>query len=516
MLFATYYNNVLEQDRQQELVESRERYRTLSETVFEGIIDVKNGLIVKANLGFSTIFGYPETEILGQPLSKFVTDAANFINGIDQNEATHVVEMSGFTKQGVQLELEGVFRQYKLMDDDLCAVAIRDVTQHKQAEEALREAQRLDSLGVLTGGIAHDFNNMLTGILAQTSLAAAKLPQGSQAHGHINKAMKSAANAADLTKQLLVYAGKAQKEIATLDLNKLIHETATLVDATLPDTIDLEFSLLEKVLWVEGDTGQIQQVILNLILNGAEAIQPLRGQVHLTTSITTISQNQRQNVAYGQKPLEPGRYVCLSVSDTGSGMDDETKQHIFDPFFTTKENGHGLGLSSILGIVRTHHGLVSVDSEEEAGTTFTLLFPAVTQSREHQEIPMPTIRKSTSPSPLVLIVDDEEPVRDAVVEILDMAGIRTITAEDGHEGIQKYKEHRQDIGLTILDLKMPVMNGEETFTALQEIDPAAKVIFSSGYGEEEIVERMMQRGIEHVLQKPYDMYTLITTVRDVL
>ena len=314
---------------------------------------------------------------------------------------------------------------------------------------------------------------------------------------------------------MLAYAGKGRFEVTVLDLNQMTRETLALVDATLPAKIKLLFEPSAEALPIEADHGQIQQVILNLVLNAADAI-PDAGQITVTSWRVSLTQNTELPTVPGAPLLSSGDYAWLSVTDTGDGMDLATRIRIFDPFYTTKETGHGLGLSAALGLVRAHQGTISVESKVGIGTTFTVMLPlankevqTICPKQEH------TVRRNAA-SPHVLVIDDETPVCEAVIDILNLVDVPVISARDGQSGIRAFNANQSDIGLVILDIKMPGLSGEETLRALQSINPAVRVMLSSGYGEDETLQSFARQGISDFLQKPYDVDALIAKVQDAL
>ncbi len=339
--------------------------------------------------------------------------------------------------------------------------------QRQQAEDAMRQAQKLESLGVLAGGIAHDFNNLLVAMLGQSSLALKQLPAESTAHAHIEKAVGAARRAADLTRQLLAYSGRGQFQVLPVNLNTLLQENLHLFEVAIPKNVRLVSDLAESLPFISGDVGQMQQVVMNLIINAAEAIGRNLGTVRVATNTYYITPTDVQLWKYVGSPLTPGLYATLSVRDNGSGMNAATLSKIFDPFFTTKVTGRGLGLAAVLGIVRSHKGGLRVESKPGQGTTFTLYFPV--------SMTQPTVQTDVEPEPgaglprgLVLMIDDEEPVREAVTDILESEGLTVITAPDGRAGLTRYRERQADIQLVLLDLSMPGLSGEETFHELTQ------------------------------------------------
>ncbi|MCB0005937.1 MAG: PAS domain S-box protein, partial [Anaerolineales bacterium] len=367
-----------------------------------------------------------------------------------------------------------------------------DVTDIRQAEEALKQAQKLESLGILAGGIAHDFNNLLVAMLGQSSLALVKLDAEHPAREHIIKAVTAAEQAATLTNQMLAYSGKGSFSISPLDINNLIRQNIDLFEVSLPKNIKLKLDLAEKIPVIEADHAQIQQIIMNLIINAGHAIGSRQGQITITTRVENLSQDQREFWEITGAPLVPGEYVSLQVEDDGIGMSRETIAQIFDPFFTTKEHGSGLGLAAVVGIIRGHQGGIYVESEPGRGAIFHLLFPTIAAGSYQEPVNNEPTKRELPTGPVsgtVLIIDDEPWVGEAVADILQMEGLETFRAVDGPQGLALYKEHQAQIDLVLLDLMMPEMNGEEVFLALREIDPDVKVILSSGYSEAEATRR---------------------------
>lgn len=395
-----------------------------------------------------------------------------------------------------------------------------DITERERAEEALRQAQKLESLGVLAGGIAHDFNNLLVAMMAQNSVAMAKLDEKHTAYGNIDKAFRAAERAAELTRQMLAYAGRGRFDMGQIQLNELIAENLNFLRVSIAKNVVLRSEFSEDLPVVYGDSGQLQQVVMNLIINAADAIGEKSGEVLVTTQLTDIP--KQPNIEYWRNvtpDLEAGEYVTVEVKDTGSGMDYETISRIFDPFFSTKENGRGLGLAAVLGIVRSHGGDLWVHSEVGVGTTFCLLLPqleaeALDEKKGTGELLLPP--SANGHGSLVLVIDDEEPVLEAVTDILALDGIEVMTASGGEVGLGIYRENKAEIKLVLLDLSMPGMNGEETFQALREFDPTVRVVLSSGYDEREAKGRFADTGLADFLQKPYDIDALTKKVRQYL
>ena len=388
-------------------------------------------------------------------------------------------------------------------------ILTEDVTEQREAQEALRRAQKIESLGTLAGGVAHDFNNLLVAILGQTSLAAARLSGDDTALVHVEKAMSAAEQVADLTNQMLAYSGRGHFSVQLLDLNELIEKNASLCRAAVSRNVQLEMQLAPDLPAIEVDASQVQQLLLNLVRNGAEAYDEQGGPVVVRTALKELDDGVSRYSQYTGVPLEPGDYVQLIVSDDGAGIAPEALPHVFDPFFSSREDGRGLGLAAVLGIVRGHRGGLDVRSEEGRGTTVEILWPA-----HHKETTASNGRQQSDAGGSVLVIDDEELVRDAVVDILTLENIEVIAAEDGYSGVEAYLEHTEEIGLVLLDLSMPGINGEETFRRLRQIDPHVRVLLSSGYSAEDVGQRFDEEAPVGFLQKPYSVGALLEAVKD--
>jgi PAS domain S-box-containing protein len=386
-----------------------------------------------------------------------------------------------------------------------------DITERRRIEEQLRHTQKLESLGVLAGGVAHDFNNLLTGILGNASLALDRVPEHNPNHVLLEEVMRAAERAADLTRQLLAYAGKGRFVMRNIDLPGLVKELSGLVQTSIPKTVQLRLQL-EPVPAIYGDPGQMQQIVMNLVINAAEAIGPEGGTVLVCTGVQAVDQQYLETLSSSAELLQPGNYVMLEVHDAGCGMSEETLKKIFDPFFTTKFAGRGLGLSAVLGIVRAHSGALKVYSQPGRGTTFKLLFPISKEAAAAE--PAGEVRDLAG-SGTVLIVDDEEVVRRTASHALERYGYRTILAGDGREAIQIY-QREPEISLVLLDLTMPVMSGEEALRGLQTINPGVRVLLTSGYNEVEAVQRFAGKGLAGFIQKPYTAAALAERVKEVM
>ncbi len=378
---------------------------------------------------------------------------------------------------------------------------VRDITERKQIEKRLQDAQRLEGVGVLAAGIAHDFNNILTGILGSASLLAGDVPP--HAAENVQRIISSSERAALLTRQLLAYAGKGRFVMADLNLSGIVHDMSDLLRMSVPKNVELDFRLAEHLPPVAADPTQMQQLMMNLVINGAEAIREGRsGRVTVRTGSEKL--NAPLADATGQE-IRPGEYVSITVTDTGAGISDQIKSRMFDPFYTTKFTGRGLGLAAVAGIVRSQKGGILVDTEPGRGTTFRVLLPA--GSVRHAGIPR---------RPAVLVVDDEEPVREFISAALERRGYEVLTAANGREGIEVWEEAHDRIKILIVDVLMPVMNGGELLAEIRARQGSCKVLITSGYNERDAMRLCGSCDANGFLQKPYTAQQLGDKVAETL
>jgi len=410
----------------------------------------------------------------------------------------------------VQSRLEGQTRELSNLNAELQF----EISERTRTETILRQKQKLESIGLLAGGVAHDFNNLLTSILSQSSLALRNLTPEQRAHQHLEKSIKSTQRAADLTRQLLAYAGKSTFQIEPLDLNQLIQENHELLEIVIQKNSTLRLDLQDKLPAIESDRGQVQQVIMNLVINAAEAIQHDKGVITVATQAVVIGEQLDPLDFVGQAP-EQGAYVSLTVQDNGIGMTPAILERIFDPYFTTKARGHGLGLSAVLGVIHALHGGLQVTSTPDQGSCFQVYLPA---SRHDllQKPPVNTVQSQPSTDDLILVIDDEEAVREATIEILHSAGHRTLNAANGDNGFALFCDHQAEIGVVLLDVLMPGINGPETMEKLRAVDQNVKVILTSGYSEQAIFSQAQRQKPSAFLAKPYTIDALISCVAAVL
>ncbi len=391
---------------------------------------------------------------------------------------------------------------------------ITDVQERRQLEEQLWQTQKLESLGVLAGGVAHDFNNLLVGILGNASLAMDTLSTNNPARSILRDVIAASETAAHLTKQLLAYAGKGRFLVELVDLSEIVRQISTLIHASIPKNVQLRLELQSRLPCVEADLSQLQQLVMNLVINGAEAIPEGRsGAVVVVTGIQDVDENYIRT-ALMPYPVNPGKHVMLEVHDTGSGMTEDVLSRIFDPFFTTKFTGRGLGLAAALGIVRGHKGAIKVYSTPGQGTTFKVLFPAMEESQPAEDPERPAEERRGSET--VLVVDDEALVRRTAKAMLERYGYTVVAAENGEEGVNLFRVLEEKVSVVLLDMTMPGLSGEETFREMKNIRSDVRVILSSGYNEVEAVRRFTGKGLAGFLQKPYSARALEEKIRSAI
>ncbi len=500
------------------LRDSEERYRLLFENNPHPMwaYDLETLAFLAVNDAALEHYGYSREEFLHMTIADIRPSEDVSALLASMARTTETVNLCGVwrhrKKDGTLIDVEISSHTLTLDGRPARIVLATDVTEHRRAEEALRRAQKMESLGVLAGGIAHDFNNLLVAMLGQTSLALGQLPAGSPARQPIEKAVSAARRAADLTRQLLAYSGRGQFERRPIQLNHLIQENLHLFEVAVPKNVLLRSELTDPLPLIMGDAGQIQQVVMNLIINAAEAIGQAAGQVVVRTRPYLLTPDKAALWQLDEANLTPSPYVLLEVEDNGCGMDQETSSKIFDPFFSTKFTGRGLGLAAVLGIVRGHDGGLRVKSELNVGTLFELVFPSEDVTTSETLAPA-IVQEADMLRQRILVIDDEEPVRDAVTDILDLEGLSVLTAPDGQTGIELYRARQAEIDLIILDLSMPGLTGEETFRELRQINPQVRIMLSSGYSHDEVISRFAGQREVAFIQKPYDAGQLVAEVK---
>ncbi len=404
-------------------------------------------------------------------------------------------------------------------DEEVVQAVVMDITDQREAElerqrieKRMQHAQRLESLGLLAGGIAHDFNNLLVAVLGNADMALMEMAPESPARDAVESIRDAAIRAAELTNQLLAYSGKGRLAVQALDVNRLIEEMAHLFKVSLGSGAALQTDLAAGLPPVAADPAGLQQVLLNLVTNAAEAIGGAGGTIGLRTRLVEVAAGELPGPEL-EEPLPGGRYVSLAVSDDGCGIAGHDLERLFEPFYTTKFTGRGLGLAAVAGIVRSHGGSIRVDSQPGCGSTFEVLLPAGEETAARR--PPPAGCDFTG-SGLVLVIDDEPAVHQVAEAMLRRLGFDVIHAHNGRSGWEQVAERGQELVLVLLDLTMPGTNGERTFGEIRRLRPGLPVVLCSGYGRSESVGRFGDRAPDGFMQKPFDIDRLARVLQQVL
>jgi len=520
---ALLAREVLERKRSEEaLRESENKFRDLFENVSDFIyFHDMEGVFLESNLAFRRAYGLSEQE-LGRIRVKDMMPPEN--RGLYEDYKRRVMEkgedeglLKVVTGRGTDLVME--YKNSLVRDSAGNPVGVRgsarDVTERMRSEKEkerlqaqLLSAQRIEAIGTLAGGIAHNFNNLLMGIQGNATLARLDVTPSSPAHQKLENIERLVRSGAKLTSQLLGYAREGRYEVRPISLNHLVNETSHTFAQARKD-IRVQLDLEDSLGGIDADQGQIEQVLLNLLVNAADAM-PAGGEVFLRTRNVTHREMTK-------KPYRPkkGKYALLEVMDTGVGMDGKTMERIFEPFFTTKAmgKGTGLGLASVYGIVKGHGGYIDVHSEKERGSTFQVYLPASERKIiGEKELPGGIAKGSGR----ILLVDDEEMILEVGAEMLDKLGYQVLVAGSGAEAVRIYRENRDGIDLVILDVVMPGMGGSETYDQLRRINPAVRVLLSSGYSIDGQAKETLDRGCDGFIQKPFNLQGLSEEVQRIM
>ena len=530
IIYARQLNEqIAERKRVEEAVrESEERYRRITEAVTDYIFTVR----VEDGHPVETVHGPACVAVTGYTPEEFASDPYLWIRMVPEEDRQSVQEQARgvLSRQDVPpiehriLRKDGVIRwvtntlvpnydtQGNLLSYD---GLIRDIHERKEAEEAkarleiqLSHAQKMEAIGTLSGGIAHDFNNLLMGIQGNISLMLMNIDSTHPHYERLKNIENQIQSGARLTSHLLGYARKGRYQIKPINLNQLVKELSETFGRTRKE-ITIHRELAADLFAVEADQGQIEQVVLNLYVNAADAMHS-GGDLILKTMNAT--HKDMKGKLYDPKP---GNYVLLMVTDTGTGMDEEDMRRIFDPFFTTKEMGRGtgLGLASAYGIIKGHGGYIDVESEKGHGTTFKIYLPA---TKKKVERTVKAAEQVIVGSGTILLVDDEAMVLDVGVKLLEKLGYTVLQAKGGREAIGVYKQNQDKIDIVILDMIMPDMGGGETYDKMKAINPNEKILLSSGYSIDGQAKEILARGCDGFIQKPFTMKELSQSISEIL
>ena len=508
-------------DEQNRLRENEEKYRNLFNNSEVGIYRLRldGSETLDVNQKFLDIVGSTREGTLGKPSTLLWADHGEWeemVRRLTEDGRVSGYEYKTLNQQsGVRNCLASVVLN---REQGILEGSILDITERKQAEierqqfeQQFQHTQKLESLGVLAGGIAHDFNNILAVIMCYSSLGQQKPEMSTEFMSEIEKA---AERAAGLCRQMLAYAGKSQFEASTIDVTALVDDMLNMLRSTLPQNVTVKPYLTGDMPHIQADASQIRQIVMNLIINASEAIGEEQGNIRVALTKTNIGAEQSEKDHLG-KIIPPGQYLCLEVTDTGCGMDDETKQRIFEPFYTTKFVGRGLGMSAVLGIITSHKGALQLFSQPGHGSTFKIYLPV--QKIDSALKPLQQI----SPAPwrgsgTILLVEDEPQLEAVAKALLESLGFAIIGASNGIEAIEQYRKNSAEIKLVVTDIGMPLMGGYELIAELKKLDPVLPIIVSSGYGDTIVTSKIAAGDIAGLLSKPYRFDQLREVLRSVV
>lgn len=517
-------------------IEQLNRQRILLQTIFHSVTDVmivtdRSHNIVMCNESIQIHFRCKEADLLGRPIRELIVSSSLYEEQFNRVSFPNTRVLKPFIVEylradGSRFQGETIVTPLRRSDNQITGYikVIRDITDRIQIEEEkdhlhaqMLHAQKLESLGVLAGGVAHDFNNLLLAIIGNTNLVLMELDEESPVSPYVKSIEMAARHAAKICERLLAYSGRRTFASMTFNLNRVIQETVEIMKSIVSPNAPIDLDLSAEELMIHGDTGQIEQVVLNLLTNASEAIQNQAeaGKIRIRTGVCEIGKHEFSDYYFCENGT-PGRFVYLEVEDNGSGMDDDCQSKMFDPFFTTKFTGRGLGLAGVSGIIRGHHGGLLVESVIDQGSCFRVILPlAIAASTDlddegSAESHVPVEAGS------ILVIDDDMAVCNVVNRVLQRFGFSVMSAYSGREGVDIYENHRDEISVILLDMTMPGLSGVETFELLREKGVDIPVILTSGLSETDISEQMQGSEIVHFLKKPYKPKKLVNVISKAL
>ncbi|MBW2543623.1 MAG: PAS domain S-box protein [Deltaproteobacteria bacterium] len=514
--------------------ESEELYRIVTDVSRDMIIEIDTaGRLAFANRSVEEITGYGKSDLIGKEYISFFdlvhpNDRERIVRQYEEQsgepgDTVHYPPYRFRHKDGSWIWFSTIGTWYEKASGEIRMLEVsRDISREIEREaerietaRQMLERQKLESLGVMAGGITHDFNNLLTPILGDAQLALLDLPPDSPVRPHVAQIHHAAKRAAALTRQMLAYSGQSPVSIEPVSVSRLVEEMGQLLEGTISGKAALIYDLPDDLPAVEGDIAQLSQVLMNLITNATEAIREGAGRITLRAGTVEAEKIDRSRVIGDCEPI-PGRYVFFEVVDDGCGMDAETQSKIFDPFFTTKFTGRGLGLAAVVGIVRSHGGMIEIDSEVGRGTRFRVLFPAAQQiavfPTPEETLPVEQWHASST----VLVVDDDEGVRNLLAETLRRVGLTVLLASDGREGVDLFRLHADEIRAVVLDRTMPDIGGEDAFDEIRRIRPDARIMLISGYSEERAAWHFIDKGLDAFMHKPFEPAVFLEKIRRII
>ena len=507
-----------------ELTERESSYQVITDTAQDAIVTVdKKNVITFANPASERVFGYQVSELVGMDATRLMPEALADIQlreffHQENSEPRSNVSLKALRKDRTLISLEMSFSSHQFRGEYFRTCFIRDVStrnqaerEKKQLEQQLLASQKMESIGQLTGGIAHDFNNLLVAILGYTDLAQTEDAQQQDVQQYLEEIQFAGERAADMTQKLLAFSRRQIIEPEPINANNLIQGLQLMIDRLLPENINVIFNLEEKSLIVMADSGQLEQVVINLVVNARDSM-PSGGTLKIKSSLASI-----EGGFVSQKPFaREGQYIAISISDTGTGMSNEIRKHIFEPFYTTKPEGSGtgLGLSVVFGIIKQHDGFIDLESSVGKGTNFTVYLPF---NRNKPKAVIPEVQRSVmGGNETIFIVEDNVQVRNLARLILVSAGYKVLEAVDGIDALKQFHLRKEEIDLVVMDVVMPRMGGKDVMERMRRDKPDIEIIFTSGYSASEIhTNFILEEGLEFI-PKPYSTDVLRARVRAVL
>ena len=499
-----------------------ERMLSIIETSpdFVGMADAEGCVLYVNPAGLEMLGLLPQSDMHRNMISDFHSPdelarmQLEIFPAIQSYEGQYTTEVRFLHQNGEEILTRASFSMQKDGDGEPASYSViaHDIRHERETQKQMEHTQRLESLGVLAGGIAHDFNNILAAIMGNAALAERKsLTEPEQVRRYMHNIVESSEQAAALCNQMLAYSGKGRFIVEPVDLSKIVEDVTKLLEVSIARNVVVTYDLSDQLPAVKADAAQMQQVVMNLVINASDAIAERSGIITISTGLLYADHNYLRQSCI-QEDIPEGNYVFMEVSDNGCGMDAATRERIFEPFFTTKFTGRGLGMSAILGIIRSHHGALILYSEVGEGTTFKVLLPALEVALVQDE-DMQSDASLVKASGTILIIDDDESIRDMASTILQDAGYDTLTALNGLEGVELYRLHQHEVSVVLMDMTMPKLDGEACFRELRTINKDVKVLLCSGYSELDATSHFSGKGLVGFIQKPYLPDALIAVVQ---
>lgn len=514
-------------ESESELRESEKKLKVIFDTSEAGIMVVSPlGIITFANRRMADMFGIPITDLIGTHYIDYLhesekQDGSECMKQIISGKMTSIELVRHYIrKDGTDFWGNLTGTRFENVDGSMRdqIIVISDISERKRADEEkrlleqqLQQAQKLESLGVLAGGIAHDFNNIMTIIMGGCYIMRM---DSKISHEHIPTIEKAAERAAELCRQMLAYAGKSPTVHSKLHLGELVDDMIDLLKTSIPQKVAFSFSSAADIPFIIGDSSQLSQIVMNLVINASEAIEDVKGEIRVSLTSTKIVEGQLEKDNLGVT-IPPGSYVRLEVTDNGSGMDDVTKHRIFEPFYTTKFTGRGLGMSAILGIIKGHKGALQLFSQQGQGSTFKVYLPAQDSEPAIGKSLLPVSQIAWQGSGTILLVEDDVHILSIAKFMLEHLGFKVFEAVNGIDALELYRKYDSTITMVITDIGMPVMDGYQLFQKLKILNPNVPIIIASGFGSTIVTAQISQEDVAGFINKPYDFEKLKNILKNV-